>query len=260
METMKSLPLIIAAAAAPMMTTACSTTTSDELAGETSTDDAAIDGKADAAVDGAYTYFEVWTDMRKCAAPMCGGYFVARLNRAYTTCVDHQERAACYTPSLDWSESGVSEGLQQKLVDAAYTDATESGVHAIVRGRFAPQQYAQGNLGRFVVTEAWVEEGDAVSDGVFVRAKANSIRCIAAPCPTITEKALNTARTANIAAIDWSPTGMQEREIAAMDAALATDGGVIFAGDRYTYTENGRSAKGRTALAAYSRLVDAPAN
>ncbi len=258
METMKSLPLIIAAAAAPMMT-ACSTSAPDELAGESTTDDA-VDGKADAAVDGAYTYFEVWTDMRKCAAPMCGGYFVARLNRAYTTCVDHQDRAACYVPSLDWSESGVSEGLQQKLVDAARTDATASGVHAIVRGRLAPQQLAQGNLGRFVVTEAWVEEGDAVSDGVFVRARTNNIQCIAAPCPTITEKALNTARTANIAAIDWSPTGMEEREISAMNAALATDGGVIFSGDRYTYTENGRSAKGRTATAAYSRLVDAPAN
>ena len=260
METMKSLPLIVAAAAAPLMTTACSTSTSDELAGETSADDAAIDGKADAAVDGAYTYFEIWTDMRKCAAPMCGGYFVARLNRAYTTCVDHQQRAACYIPALDWSQSGLSDGLQQKLATAANTDAMASGVHAIVRGRFAPQQYAQGNLGRFVVTEAWVEEGDAVSDGVFVRAKTNNIQCIAAPCPTITEKALNTSRSANIAAIDWSPTGMQEREVTAMNLALLTEGGVILAGDRYSYTENGRTAKGRTALAAYSRLVDAPAN
>lgn len=250
--------LIIAAVAAPMLLTACTSTPVDELAGETSADDA-VDGKADAAVDGAYTYFEVWRDLRKCASPICGGYFVARLNRSYTTCVDHQDRAACYVPAIDLSESGLSDGLQAKLVDAANVDAMSSGVRAIVRGRFAPQQYAQGNLGRFVVTEAWVEEGDAVSDGVFVRAKTNSIQCIAAPCPTITEKALNTSRSANIAEIDWSLAGLTDRETESFQTALSSDGGVIIAGDRYTVTENGRTAKGRTATAAYSRLVDAPA-
>src|SRR5690349_9895603 len=80
----------------------------DELAGENSTDDA-IDGKADAAVDGAYTYFEVWADLRKCAAPMCGGFFVARLNRSTTTCVNGSAKASCYVPTLDWSEANLSE-------------------------------------------------------------------------------------------------------------------------------------------------------
>ena len=255
---MKTLRLIIAAAAAPVLFAACSTTTQDELAGESSTDDA-VAGKADAAVDGAYTYFEVWRDLRKCASPSCGGFFVARLNRSYTSCIDHVDRAACYVPALDWSESNVSEALQPKLLDAANIDASSPGVHAIVRGRFAPQQYTPGNLGRFIVTEAWIEEGDAVSDGVFVRAKTNSIQCIAAPCPTITEKALDKSTSANIAAIDWSLAGLEDREIASFEAMLSSDGGVILAGDRYTYSENGRTAKGRTATAVYSRLVDPPA-
>jgi hypothetical protein len=230
----------------------------DDLAGETSADDA-VDGKADAAVDGAYTYFEVWKDLRKCAAPICGGFFVARVNRSYTFCVDHSAQSACYVPSLDWSEANLSDGQQAKLLDAANIDATTDGVHAIVRGRFAPQSYAQGNLGRFIVTEAWVEEGDSVSDGVFVRAKTNSIQCIAAPCPTITEKALDTSRSANIAEIDWSYANLSEREVESLTAELSTDSGVIFAGDRYTVTENGRQAKGRTATAVYQRLVDVPA-
>ena len=78
------------------------------------------------------------------------------------------------------------------------------------------------------------------------------------PCPTITEKGLNESRSADIAAIDWSYAGLQEREVESFQAALSTDSGVILAGDRYTVHENGRSAKGRTATAAYSRLVDAP--
>lgn len=249
------LRLIIAAAAAPMLLTACASQPTDELAGETSADDA-IAGKADGAVDGSYTYFEVWSDLRECASPICGGYFVARLNRSYTTCLDHQDRAACYVPALDWSESNLSDGLQGKLVTAANDDAMSAGVRAIVRGRFAPQQYAQGNLGRFIVTEAWVEEGDAVSDGVFVRAKTNHVECIAAPCPTITEKALDSSRSANIAGIDWSLAALTDREIQSFQDALSSEGGVLLAGDRYTISENGRHAKGRTATAAYSRLVD----
>ena len=43
--------------------TACSSTGEyDELAGETDAD-IALDGKADGAVNGAYTYFEIWRDM-----------------------------------------------------------------------------------------------------------------------------------------------------------------------------------------------------
>lgn len=237
-----------ALAAASVLLGACaSSAPTDELAGESSADDA-IGGKADGAVDGSYTYFEVWTDLRKCAAPACGGFFVARLNRSYTVCPDHTAQDACYVPSLDWTEAGVSEGLQGKLLAAATVDATSEGVHAIVRGRFAPQ--------RFIVTEAWVEEGDTVSDGVFLRAKTNSIQCIAAPCPTITEKALNASRSANIAEIDWSYAGLEERQIETFTGRLATEGGVILAGDRYTVHENGRTAKGRTATAVYARLVD----
>jgi hypothetical protein len=249
---------IKALAAASLVLGACaSSAPTDELAGETSADDA-VDGKADGAVDGSYTYFEIWSDLRKCASPVCGGFYLARLNRSYTTCADHTSRTACYVPTLDWSEAGLSEDLQAKLVDEANVDATSYGVHAIVRGRFGAQHYTQGNLGRFIVTEAWVEEGDAVSDGVFVRAKTNSIQCIAAPYPTITEKGLNESRKADIAAIDWSYAGLQEREVESFQTALSTDSGVILAGDRYTVHENGRGAKGRTATAAYSRLVDAP--
>src|SRR3954452_13610286 len=33
-------------------------------------------------------------DMRKCAAPACGGYFVKRVNQAKTTCADGSQQAA----------------------------------------------------------------------------------------------------------------------------------------------------------------------
>ena len=159
-------------------------------------------------------------------------------------------------PELDWSESNT---LRRRAGQAHQRGERRRDVGGRARDRARPvraEEYAQGNLGRFVVTEAWVEESDAVSDGVFVRAKTNSVRCITAPCPTITEKALNTSRSANIAGIDWSFAGLTDRETESFQAALSTDSGVIIAGDRYTVSENGHTAKGRTATAAYARLVE----
>jgi hypothetical protein len=167
----------------------------DELAGETS-EDAALDGKADGAVDGSYTYFEIYRDLRKCSSPSCGGFFLHRLNRTSTVCHNGTSRWSCYVPGLDWTEAKLPDTLQAALLDAADRDATSYGVIAIVRGRFAPQSYTgYGNLGRFIVTEAWVAENDAVSEGVFTRVKDSGVRCITTPCPSVKELGLNTSRT-----------------------------------------------------------------
>ena len=237
---------------------ACASTgVEDELAGETA-EDAALDGKADGAVDGAYTYFEIWKDLRKCAAPSCGGFYFHRLNRTTTTCHNGASRWACYVPELDWSESSLNSDLQAGLLDAATRGASTYGAIAIVRGRFAPETYTGfGNLGRFVVTEAWVAENESVSEGVFVRARDNGVRCITSPCPTITEKALNTSRWANIHGLDWAMGDFAEEQLEKLTGEMVgTPHGVIVAGDRYTFTENNQRAKGRTVTAAYRRLVD----
>lgn len=244
------------AAVSFLFASACSSTSEpDELAGE-SADDAALDGKADTAVDGAYTYFEIWRDMKKCAAPSCGGFYLQRLNRSTTVCHNGKSQWSCYVPQLDWAESKLRPDLQSSLIDAAGRDALAPGVIAIVRGRFAPKSYSGfGNLGRFVVTEAWVAEGNGVSDGVFAKVRDNGVRCIQSPCPTVTEKGLNTSRSANIHSLDWSVGGFEDDQISKMAMELVTrPSGVIIAGDRYTFKENGINAKGRTVTAAYRRL------
>jgi hypothetical protein len=245
-------------AASVLSFSACASTgIEDELAGETSADDA-LDGKADGAVDGAYTYFEIWSDFRKCAAPACGGFYLQRLNRSTTVCHNGSSKWSCYVPQLDWTESGLNSDLQQALRDAANRDAVSPGAIALVRGRFASQQYTGfGNLGRFVVTEAWVAENDSVSEGVFVKVHDNGVRCITQPCPTVGEKGLNTSRSVNVHGLDWSAGGFDDDQIAKLSTEMvAAPHGVIIAGDRYTFKENNQWAKGRTVTAAYRRLVD----
>lgn len=229
----------------------------DEFVGE-SASQGAVNANTDSAADDAHAYFEVTTDLRRCPSPLCGGWFMRRLDRSTTTCHDGRHAGTCYTPVLDWSEADLSDDQRAKLLDASSKDAVSEGVYAIARGRFEPTNTTpRPAMGRFVIGEAWVAEGVAVSAGVFVKLKDNGLRCFAAPCPNLTEKTLNTPRVADIAELDWTPSGLSDRQIEGLSAAMYGSEGILVAGYRYTVHDSGSTAKGRTATAAYHRLSDA---
>jgi len=221
----------------------------DELFDPSSNDDGL-------AQDGGYTYFAIAADQRKCASPACGGWFVERLNRSTTTCHDGSRAEQCYTPVLDWSNAGLPVDQQTRLLDACRQPLSE-GVYAIVRGQFARKNTTtpRPELGRFVITEAWLAEGDMPSSGTFVKVRDNGLRCFAAPCPSLTESALNGSTSTDIAGLDWAPSAMTDAQIEECTADLFTSDGLLVVGDRYTMTENGSTANGRTVTVAYQRLV-----
>ncbi len=96
------------------------------------------------------------------------------------------------------------------------------------------------------VTEVWMPGSETgVSDGVFVLAKDNGIRCITTPCPSIGETRLNANRSAAIDAIDFAASGADAATIEAASQDVAAGVGVLIAGYRY-YTNSGE-AKGRRA-------------
>lgn len=235
---------------------ACATPVEDELAGDADTEDT-VDGKADGAPGGTYTYYAIRADLRRCAFPLCGGFFVDRVNASKTTCHDGTKAEACYTPVLDWSEANLSQAQQDALVGKA--GSLGDGVHALVRGRFAKAASPttqEPNLGRFIVTEAWVAEGEGASDGVFAKVADNGIRCIAAPCPTLTEKALNASRRADIAEVDYTAGTYTDAALERLSNDLFAPSGIIIAGDRFNFTFQGRAGKGRTATQAYRNLAN----
>ncbi|MBA2545179.1 MAG: hypothetical protein H0V17_36390 [Deltaproteobacteria bacterium] len=226
----------------------------DELAGPEEVEPA--DGKGDISEGGVHTYYEITRDMRKCSFPMCSGFFLDRLNASSTKCHDGSSQERCYTPELDMSESGLSAAALDKLSEAAAQSVLKEGVHAIVRGRFAKKNLTtpQPTLGRFVVTEVWIAQSEAVSDGVFVKVRDNGVRCIAAPCASTTEKALNTSRTANIAEIDFAEAGVEDSVLEEVGFDMFEPHGVIVVGDRYNFQISGRKGKGRTATAVYRKM------
>ena len=228
--------------------------TPDELTSESVSEVALVDNAV--AVDDAYTYFKITADLRKCPSPTCGGWFLSRLNQPTTQCHDGQWATSCYTPALDWSKANLSADQQAKLLDACNKSAVSTGVYAIVRGKFArTNKTPDRKLGRFVMSEAWVAEGDAVSDGQFVRVKDNGLACLVAPCPSLTETMLNMNKVVDIAEVDWTTSGLSDLQIEECTQDMFTPDGLVIAGYRYTFTENGNTADGRTVTAAYQRLI-----
>lgn len=211
-----------------------------------------------AAADPAGGYYAISSDLRRCATPLCGGWFLSQLNRSTTQCHDRRTAEQCYTPVLDWSNTGLSEEQRAELLAASQSSAVSRQVYAIVRGSFAPtNSTTQPTLGRFVVTEAWVAEGDAPASGTFVWVHDNGLRCLVAPCPNLTERTLNTSQVTDIADIDFAPAGLTDAEREVCTAAMYGPNGLIVAGQRYTVQANGNTAPGRTATEAYRR-VDEP--
>ncbi|MBP9087627.1 MAG: hypothetical protein KBG15_16005 [Kofleriaceae bacterium] len=222
----------------------------DELAGEIA-DDAAGDSKADGASDSVYTYFTVRADtMRRCASPMCGGKFLKRVNRSTTVC--HTGRAAteCYVPALDYTGLGLSEDQVNLLADRPL----------LVRGRFAAKLFpgTLGNLGTFIVTEAWQAQSDNTPEGVFVRIKDSGARCVAAPCENKQERALNGSRKAQISEIRWEDADMTDEALIASIQSTFQEGTIV-AGNRFTVRVGSRTSKGRTATAVYRKVQPAVA-
>jgi Domain of unknown function (DUF6748) len=243
---------LIALASTSLAVAACATddTLADDLAGTTAADGADLDGKADAS--GVYTYFTIERDMRKCQSPTCGMYYVARVNLDDTKCADGTYQSKCYVVDLDMSALGLSDADQAKLAD--YADQGHARV--LLKGTINKKKVNGQTFGVFHAIEAWMNGTASTPDGVFVKVHDNGVRCIAAPCASTSEKKLNSSRTANIAAIDYSPSGATDRELEALGDKLFADG-VIIAGDRYTVTENGHHAKARTATQYWTRMLPA---
>ena len=126
-------------------------------------------------------------------------------------------------------------------VAKSYEEGLRAGRPLIVKGELVPAPDDRGSS--LAVTEVWVASSPEPVDGVFALVADNGVRCIKAPCPSLTERKLNSNLSASIASIDLDDSGA-DRD--AMDRAHEQlySGGLIVVGYRYTDSAGG---KGRTA-------------
>ncbi len=179
--------------------------------------EAPADGKGDSV--SSSTYYSVRPDLRRCLAPLCGGYFVKRVNQTYTFCPGAPNGGwtdgECYVAEADFSGAGLS-----------------SAEGSLWKGRVVSKTFDRfGNLHRFVGTEAWRAAGTTPATGTFYRVSDLGIRCITTPCLSLRETKLNSnVSPLPIAGLDLASAGASDADVQAAHAAAQQADGVMAAG------------------------------
>lgn len=158
-------------------------------------DDAADSESQATSVSEVSTYYAIRPDYRRCLAPMCGGFFVSRLNMTRTKCLDGSWQSECYVASLDMGGLGLSDKQKNGLV---YPRSMTAPVSAIFRGEFARDEEAsdqfQGmTFAKLTVTEAWQGHENGTMTGKTYRLNDSGIRCVTTPCPSQVAERLNSS-------------------------------------------------------------------
>lgn len=165
------------------------------------------------------TFYTIRPDMRKCASPMCGGYFVKRVNATNTRCANGKNMTECYVASIDWN--GVPEVEPRK---------------ALLKGELLYKGNKNGKYGLLKVTEAWASVSAASPSGEFYRVRDLGVRCIAAPCETHSEAKLNSTFSRHIAGIKLKFEEPSAQKMEEVNRASTSQEGVLVTGTHETVT------------------------
>lgn len=159
--------------------------------------DAAVDAVDEAADSGneelsatARAYVTIRHDNRKCASPMCGGWFAKDVNKANPT-----ER---YVSDLDFTNTDFDDATMDLVRSAPEGEL-------VLRAKLGPVE-PEHNTRKLLVFEAYrglPGQAPYVSD-LFYSVTANdpAIQCITAPCNNLHAKKLNSTKTKSITATD----------------------------------------------------------
>ncbi|RZK99490.1 MAG: hypothetical protein EOP36_19175 [Rubrivivax sp.] len=196
-------------------------------------------------------YIATRLDLRKCAFPACGGYYVKAVNRALTRCADGTLRKECHvavlnTKALPWSDAD----------RAAFEQSFIPG-QGLVRGQLVAVKGSTAlRTDTLVISEGWVGQADSKPLGVFYQLKNSGIVCITTPCPSINETTLNYPISRNIHGLDLAASGAKPAQVEAGLNALGSTG-VLAAGGHKTIT--GPAGQGQQFIASQFYLPFTPA-
>jgi hypothetical protein len=165
-------------------------------------------------------------DLRKCASPLCGGFFAKRVNAATTQCADGTYQADCYVSEIQLSGLGLSQ-----REEASFRESLESG-KGLIKARAFRKKVSGRWLGVLKADEAWLGQTGSVADGTFYRVADNGIRCITAPCPSTSATKLGSNESYNVINVNLenTTTPADPGKIVLAQNAIGTKEGILLAG------------------------------
>ncbi len=179
-----------------------------------------------------HDYLVTRPDLRKCAYPLCGGVFVAEVNRGESTCADGQTAPDCYVSDIDVSALGLEPEAAGALGNAARAGTV------LLRGAMVTASTPYGPIAQLEVTAAWRGVRETTPHDPIYLVVDSGIVCITYPCPSLSQLLLNDQDAQSLSGLDLSTSGASQADV---DAAYALLGepGLMVAGTHVTVTGPG---------------------
>ena len=179
------------------------------------------------------------SDFRKCAAPLCGGFFIKKLNRAKTRCADGSLRKECYVASANFNSFDIS----------FFPFTSQDSTPYIFRGTQSLEPFKGfGNLGVFEASEAYKAVSNDIASGRFFGLENVGILCITSPCFSYEAHVLNRKRVLDISGFDFSAVGSIEDDVVSDVVQNLADGQVVLLSGDVRYVD-GFAGRGREIVA-----------
>jgi hypothetical protein len=174
-------------------------------------------------------YLIVARDLRRCASPFCGGFFISLANQKTMQCPNGGVSATCYVAGVDLSAMGLDPGQA----------ATVIAGNTVVLGRLAPRRGFQG-VSDLVGRAAWRAPTDTRPTEPLYRAEFDGRVCITFPCPNIDEEKLNTHERQTVSDVDLTTApGTDEDREHGQDAIYTRGQGLIASGHNVVVEDAG---------------------
>lgn len=172
----------------------------------------------------ARTYYRATRpDPRLCPSPLCGGFFVEKVNARATRCADGRKAKECHAAIVDLSGLGLAPDEEARLL-------ADFGIgRVLARGELRLVDSGFGlEVPTLVVQDAWRGvTGEQGERGRYWGVVPSGIVCVTFPCPSFFRLKLNRRRVGWLHSVDLSEAGATQAQIDAGFEALFDGDGLI---------------------------------
>lgn len=183
------------------------------------------------------TTYSVKPDYRKCAYPICGGWFLTPVNQ-HSLQLESEDEAyqnssllpnSIYVASINYRALGLKPAQIQELETAMRNE------QALLRGNInngTLTSVSPTNTKILAANSAWTGANKTVALGPYFKIASSGIICITTPCPYYKANLINSLYSTNIHELTFAKAELTREQEALAWQAVASDG-LVMAGIRY---------------------------